>query len=121
MARSRPREAAGLAFHHIPVPGGEFPPDAIRAFAKVFEKADGKVLAYCRTGTRSITLEAQCLGPWCSQAKPGVEVLAFVEAAGDAYRLTITPCGGMAFQEPSDADIDRVVACYQGKACAPEG
>ncbi|GMN14226.1 TIGR01244 family sulfur transferase [Altererythrobacter sp. MTPC7] len=51
-------EAAGLAFHHIPVSGGEFPPDAIRAFAEVREQADGKVLAYCRTGTRSITLDA---------------------------------------------------------------
>ena len=51
-------EAAGIAFHHIPVSGGEFPPDAVRAFAKVREEAGGKVLAYCRTGTRSITLDA---------------------------------------------------------------
>ena len=51
-------ESAGLAFHHIPVSGGEFPPDAVRAFARVREKADGKVIAYCRTGTRSITLDA---------------------------------------------------------------
>ena len=51
-------EAAGLAFHHIPVSGGEFPPVAIEAFAKIREGADGKVLAFCRTGTRSITLDA---------------------------------------------------------------
>lgn len=51
-------EAAGLAFHHIPVSGGEFPPVAIKAFAKVREETDGKVLAFCRTGTRSITLDA---------------------------------------------------------------
>lgn len=51
-------ENAGLAFHHIPVSGGEFPPAAIRAFGKVREEADGKVLAYCRTGARSITLDA---------------------------------------------------------------
>ena len=51
-------EAAGLTFHHIPVSGGEFPPVAIEAFAKVREEADGKVLAFCRTGTRSITLDA---------------------------------------------------------------
>ena len=55
------REAAaavGLAFHHIPVSGGEFPQVAIKAFATVREEADGKVLAFCRTGTRSITLDA---------------------------------------------------------------
>lgn len=51
-------EASGIAFHHIPVSGGEFPEVAIKAFAKVREEADGKVLAYCRTGTRSITLDA---------------------------------------------------------------
>src|SRR3546814_5523978 len=50
-------EAAGIAFHHIPVSGGEFPEVAIKAFAKVREEADGKVLAFCRTGTRSITLD----------------------------------------------------------------
>ncbi len=51
-------EAAGLAFHHIPVSGGELPPVAVKAFGKVREEADGKVLAFCRTGTRSITLDA---------------------------------------------------------------
>ena len=51
-------EAAGVTFHHIPVAGGEFPPNAITAFARAREDADGKVLAFCRTGTRSITLDA---------------------------------------------------------------
>ena len=50
--------ATGLDFHHIPVSGGAFPPDAIKAFAKIRGEADGKVLAFCRTGTRSITLDA---------------------------------------------------------------
>jgi len=51
-------EAAGLAFYQIPVSAGEFPPVAVKAFGKVREEADGKVLAFCRTGTRSITLDA---------------------------------------------------------------
>jgi len=51
-------EALGLAFHHIPVSGGVFAPAAIAAFGKAREQADGKTLAYCRTGTRSITLDA---------------------------------------------------------------
>lgn len=50
-------EAAGLSFHHIPVAGGEFPPVAIAAYTKVRQEANGKVVAYCRTGTRSITLD----------------------------------------------------------------
>ena len=51
-------QATGLDFHHIPVSGGEFPLVAIKAFAKIRGEADGKVLAFCRTGTRSITLDA---------------------------------------------------------------
>ncbi|UYH54135.1 TIGR01244 family sulfur transferase [Qipengyuania sp. SS22] len=50
-------ERAGLAFHHIPVAGGAFPAEAIAAFRQVRQQAEGKVLAYCRTGTRSITLD----------------------------------------------------------------
>jgi uncharacterized protein (TIGR01244 family) len=48
---------AGLAFHHIPVSGGEFPAGAVSAFAAVRKGTPGPVLAFCRTGTRSITLE----------------------------------------------------------------
>ena len=51
-------QAAGLCFHHIPVSGGEFPPSAVAAFAEACEQAEGRVLAYGRTGTRSITLHA---------------------------------------------------------------
>ncbi len=50
-------EGAGLAYHHIPVSGGEFPAAAVDAFRAVRSGAEGPVLAYCRTGTRSITLE----------------------------------------------------------------
>ncbi|NCP12573.1 MAG: TIGR01244 family phosphatase [Sphingomonadales bacterium] len=49
---------AGLAFHHVPVSGGVFPPAAIAAFGAVRRGTQGKLLAYCRTGTRSVTLDA---------------------------------------------------------------
>ena len=41
----------------IPVSGGVFPDAAIAAFRAVRRGSEGPVLAYCRTGTRSITLE----------------------------------------------------------------
>lgn len=50
-------EAAGMSFHQIPVSGGAFPPDAIEGFRTVRQESEGKTLAYCRSGTRSITLE----------------------------------------------------------------
>lgn len=51
-------EAAGLTFRHIPVSGGDFPADAVEEFRAVRTGTSGPVLAYCRTGTRSMTLEA---------------------------------------------------------------
>jgi sulfide:quinone oxidoreductase len=51
-------QAAGLAFHHIPVSGGLFPPAAVAAFGAIRRGTEGKVLGYCRTGTRAITLDA---------------------------------------------------------------
>lgn len=49
---------AGLAFHHLPVSGGIFPPAAVAAFGAIRRGTQGKVLAYCRTGTRAATLDA---------------------------------------------------------------
>ncbi|MBU7579920.1 MAG: TIGR01244 family phosphatase [Porphyrobacter sp.] len=54
----RAAQEAGLAFHHIPVAGGQFPPAAIAAFAAIRRGTQGKVLAYCRTGTRAASLDA---------------------------------------------------------------
>jgi uncharacterized protein (TIGR01244 family) len=46
-------KAAGLAYVHIPVRGGPTPEQVEQNRAAV-EASDGPVLAFCRTGTRSI-------------------------------------------------------------------
>jgi uncharacterized protein (TIGR01244 family) len=45
--------AAGLAYAHIPVRGSPTP-DQVEAEQAVLDSASGPVLAYCRSGTRSI-------------------------------------------------------------------
>lgn len=45
--------AAGLAFHHIPVRGAPTP-DQVEETRIVLQDADEPVLAFCRSGTRSI-------------------------------------------------------------------
>ncbi|MBI1404092.1 MAG: TIGR01244 family phosphatase [Porphyrobacter sp.] len=57
-AMRRAAQEEGLAFHHIPVTGGVYPPAAVAAFAAIRRGTQGKVLAYCRTGTRAATLDA---------------------------------------------------------------
>lgn len=45
--------AAGLAYAHIPVRGSPGP-EQVEGVRRLLESADGPVLAYCRSGTRSI-------------------------------------------------------------------
>ena len=47
-------KAAGLPYVHIPVRGGPMP-DQIEAEHELLEQTEGPVLAWCRSGTRSIT------------------------------------------------------------------
>jgi len=46
-------KAAGLAYHHIPVRGGPTP-EQVRETQALLAEAETPVLAFCRSGTRSI-------------------------------------------------------------------
>ena len=46
-------KAAGLDYIHVPVRGGPTP-DQVEAVRQAVEAAEGPVLAFCRSGTRSI-------------------------------------------------------------------
>lgn len=76
-------KAAGLTYVHAPFVG-QPTPDAVKAAAQ----AKGKTLAYCRSGTRSVTAWA------LAQAGDGGNAEQIIGAAGDAgYNLA--PMGGM--------------------------
>lgn len=57
-ALRRAAEAAGLAYAAIPVTHAGFSAVQVEAMAEALERADGPVLAYCRSGTRSCNLWA---------------------------------------------------------------
>lgn len=50
-------EAAGLDYRHIPVAGG-LAPHQVLAMANALQDAEGRVLAFCKSGTRSTYLWA---------------------------------------------------------------
>jgi len=52
-------EEAGLTFSNVPVISGAMTLEDVKANAAALEALEGPVLAYCRSGTRSITLWAQ--------------------------------------------------------------
>ncbi|MGI4731196.1 MAG: TIGR01244 family sulfur transferase [Janthinobacterium lividum] len=75
-------EAAGLSYAAIPVTHAGFSHPQLDAMAQVLADADGPVLAFCRSGTRSCNLWA------LARAKAGAEPEALVaQGAGAGYDL----------------------------------
>jgi uncharacterized protein (TIGR01244 family) len=70
---------AGLAYIHIPVRGGPTP-EQVAAMAQALGEAEGPVLAFCRSGTRSITTWA--LGQAHGGARSPSELVALGREAG---------------------------------------
>jgi uncharacterized protein (TIGR01244 family) len=76
-------EAAGLAYTAIPVTHAGFGHGQLDAMRAALDAANGPVLAYCRSGTRSCNLWA------LAEAKAGSDSAELVEkAAGAGYDLS---------------------------------
>lgn len=74
---------AGLDYVAIPVTRAGFAEWQVTAMADALEQADGKILAYCRSGTRSTLLWA------LARASKGEHPAVLAEQASDAgYDLT---------------------------------
>lgn len=71
-------KAAGLAYVAIPVTHAGFAEWQVTAMADALDKAEGKVLAYCRSGTRSTLLWA------LARASRGDHPAVLSEQAADA-------------------------------------
>jgi len=69
---------AGLQYYFIPMGRGGVSPEMIKQTRAVLENADGPVLAFCRTGTRSTTLWALSQGG----QKPAREIIEAAAGAG---------------------------------------
>ncbi len=71
--------AAGLAFRSLPFAGPP-PPGVVAATAELLEEAEAPVLAYCRTGRRSITAWAMAQA-LAGERRPN-EIIALAAKAG---------------------------------------
>jgi uncharacterized protein (TIGR01244 family) len=72
-------QAAGLAYFHVPVRGGPTP-EQVETTQKILEEAATPVLAFCRSGTRSIVTWA--LAQAQSDAYTPQELVGLGRAAG---------------------------------------
>ncbi len=70
--------ASGLAYYQLPIVSGTMPPEAIAQTNTLIKSINGPAFAFCRSGTRSITL-------WALSQKGEMEpkeILSAVENAG---------------------------------------
>lgn len=74
--------AAGLDYRHIPV-AGRFSADQVDAMVEALQAAEGTVIAFCKSGTRSIFLWALARA---QQGDPAEELMRKAVQAG--YDLT---------------------------------
>lgn len=72
-------EQHGLAFRNVPVISGQLTPADIASFSSALDEMDKPIVAYCRTGTRSIQLWALAEG---IRGLPANEILAAGKQAG---------------------------------------
>ena len=59
-------QAAGLVYHHQPVTSGGLTVDDVLRFRDLLAAAEGPVLAFCRSGTRSANLWALAQAGHCN-------------------------------------------------------
>lgn len=64
-----------------------------------------------------VTLNVQCLGPWCGGIAQGIAHLAFLERRDDGYHLAVSACPQDAFANPDPATLDAMTACLNGGGC----
>jgi len=74
-------EVLGITYHFVPVMGMNFPEETVAKMGEILQQSSGKVLAFCRTGNRSINTWARA-----NQAgNTGVDVSALV--ANTSFKL----------------------------------
>lgn len=75
---------AGMDYLEIPISPGSFSEAQVAAMTDALRRSDGKVLAYCRTGTRSTLL-------WALSEAANGEPLEAIASAASAAGYDISP------------------------------
>jgi uncharacterized protein (TIGR01244 family) len=77
--------AAGLGYAHIPIASGMRPEDVVAMMDAMIEAGEGKLLAFCKSGTRSTFLWALTRQ---QQGVPAEEIVSSAAGAGYDLRLS---------------------------------
>jgi len=73
-------ERLGFRYHHLPVTMATLSPEIVERFRSAWQETEGPVLAYCRSGMRSMLLWALAEARYGTRS--AAEILTKAEAAG---------------------------------------
>lgn len=68
----------------------------------------------------TVAVSARCAGPWCGMVDVDTPMLTFLQVTPYGHQLSVGPCGGAVFYNPSQDQNDRVLQCLRGGVCAPK-
>lgn len=66
---------------------------------------------------KPVRVVLECFGPWCGKVQRGGQVLAFVETRGSKRVISVNPCGGFLFHNPTKKMLSKIKQCFAGKRC----
>ena len=66
---------------------------------------------------KPVRVVLECFGPWCGKVQSGGQVLAFVETSGRSRVISVNPCGGFLFHNPTKKMLSKIKQCFAGKRC----
>jgi len=86
-------------------------------------RVDGKALSrkgFTTPFRRKITLMSVCYGPWCGFTQSGQDQLLFLKKTEAGYVQDVDPCGSSMLANPTQDQLNTVVACMNGAPCTPK-
>ena len=67
----------------------------------------------------TVAVSALCAGPWCGKVGMDTPMLTFLEVTPYGHQLSVGPCGGSVFYDPTKDQNHRVLQCLRGGVCGP--
>ncbi|MFW8633618.1 hypothetical protein [Cribrihabitans pelagius] len=115
--------AGALAFDEEQLPRSHSDnPGSTPELTRVPAQLSGKMLAggaFSEPVDVPVTLEVECLGPWCGGIVAGEDHIFFAEQRGDELVVRANACGGWSFADTPKARR-QVLSCHGGGECVPK-
>lgn len=68
----------------------------------------------------TVAVSGECGGPWCGSVTMATPMMTFLQLTPHGHEITVGPCGGSVFYNPTKDQSERVLQCLRGGVCQPQ-